>query len=874
MLIKNRKMRKLKNNPSLFFKDFFRKKLSSIVDCIYHCLPKKIGEKKQFTIICAVYNVEDYLDDFFSSVVNQRLDFETNINIILVDDGSPDGSRNVIKKWIKKYPANISYVRKKNGGQASARNLGLKLVKTEWVTFIDPDDFIDVNYFYLLDAQLNGNEADVSAFVTKFKLYKEKFGSYHDGFQTDYCFTKPVRELSATDLEDCVQFSSSSSVYKAAIIKDHDLSFDERLTASFEDTKFFYQYISSLSGGKILYLKDSIYYYRLRANESSSSNSQWTKKAKYLEFFSSGLLEVIDIFKRKHGVVPVFVQRLVLFSVIPYLQVASINKNRITSVLDAGEIAELKLSIRECLDHVDDDVLEAFYNSPGNYYWISAIFNHFKGSEPKVKKAYVNKVDISEKKINLRFYGVKNKTEFKLFVNGSLVNPVSERVIAHLMFDEEMIHEFNVCYQVGFSEAIKFEMNGESVSLFSDFKKISSEDKDFYSGYISRYQSLSDTAVFVDSGEKADDNAEHLYRSWLIRSRKKINLECFYLLDASSSHWERLVAEGFNLLDINSVKAINLIKKSKYIFSSYLPGHLNSWAAHHNFKFQKFIFLQHGVVTSNLSKPFNASYSQIHKMVISTSFEKQEILSDKYNYIFHSNDLIYSGIPRLDTLFDSAKSMKSKSKVKRVLVCPTWRSKLSGLDFGNERHREEFVKSDYVVKWLEFLGSKTLSTLLENEGLELVFCPHLNMRLLIEDERLHPYFLDRLSKNIKVVNPRQINYQELFLSSDLLVTDYSSLHFDFSFLNKPVIYYQFDNDVFYGGTHSYKKGIFNFDRDGFGPVVDDSKNLIDLVDRYSSSNNNIFKRYKNRSRNIFLCDRGGSAPRIYSQIFDSQKFIH
>lgn len=874
MQVKSRKMRKLKNNPSLFFKDFFRKKISSAVDFLYRCLPKKIGKNKQFTIICAVFNVEDYLDDFFKSVVNQRLDFETNINIILVDDGSPDNSRIVIRKWIKKYPGNISYVRKKNGGQASARNLGLKLVKTDWVTFIDPDDFLDVNYFYLLDAQLNHGAADVSAFVTKFKLYKEKFDTYHDGFQTDYCFTKPVRVLSAIDLEDCVQFSSSSSVYKSEVIKDYGLSFDERLTASFEDTKFFYQYISCLSGGKVLYVKDSIYYYRLRANESSSSNSQWTKKAKYKEFFSSGLLEVIDIFKRKHGVVPVFVQRLILFSVIPYLQVASINKNRITSVLDAVEISELMRSIRTCLDHVDDEVLEKFYNSPGNYYWIASISNYFKGAEPKDKRAYVNKVDVSEKKINLRFYGVKNNTDYKLFVNNSLVQPVSERVIAHTIFDEEMIHEFNVFYQIGFSDAIRFEINDEPVSLFSDFKKISSEENDFYSGYISRYKALSETAVFVDSGEKADDNAEHLYRSWLIKGKKKISLECFYLLDASSSHWGRLAAEGFNLIDINSVKAVNLIKKSKYIFCSYLPGHLNNWAAHHNFKFQKFIFLQHGVVTSNLSKPFNASYSQIHKMVISTSFEKQEILSDKYNYIFHSSDLIYSGIPRLDNLFESSRLMKSKSKVKRILVCPTWRSKLSGLDFDKEKSREEFVNSDYVVRWLEFLGSRVVSELLESDGIELVFCPHVNMRLLIEEERLHPYFLDKLSKNIKVVNPCEINYQELFLSSDLLVTDYSSLHFDFSFLNKPVIYYQFDRDAFYGGSHSYKKGIFNFDRDGFGPVVQGSKDLIDMVGRYSSSDDNIFRRYKNKSKNIFLCDKGGSASRIYSQVFDLKKSIH
>ena len=109
-------------------------------------LPKKKGNFKKFTIISAVYNVELYLDDYIQSLVNQRLDFETNIDVILIDDGSPDNSKDIINKWVKKYPNNIFYIRKKNGGQSSARNLGLKYVKTEWVTFIDPDDFIHKDY--------------------------------------------------------------------------------------------------------------------------------------------------------------------------------------------------------------------------------------------------------------------------------------------------------------------------------------------------------------------------------------------------------------------------------------------------------------------------------------------------------------------------------------------------------------------------------------------------------------------------------------------------------------------------------------------------------------------------------------------------------
>ncbi|MNE70077.1 putative CDP-glycerol:glycerophosphate glycerophosphotransferase [compost metagenome] len=141
------------------------------------------------------------------------------------------------------------------------------------------------------------------------------------------------------------------------------------------------------------------------------------------------------------------------------------------------------------------------------------------------------------------------------------------------------------------------------------------------------------------------------------------------------------------------------------------------------------------------------------------------------------------------------------------------------------------------------------------------------MGLLIEDEKLHPHFLNKLNKKIKVVNPKSVSYQQLFLEADLLITDYSSLHFDFSFLNKPIVYYQFDQDDFYGGSHSYQKGIFKFERDGFGPVVKNPGDLVGLVEKYSRSESNIFKKYKNKSKSVFLCDKGNSAARIYSNIF-------
>ena len=92
----------------------------------------------KISVIVPVYNVEKYLDRCLNSIVNQSL---TEIEIILVDDGSSDNSPYICDKYEKEYD-NISVIHKENQGLGMARNSGLELAKGEYVTFIDSDDYI------------------------------------------------------------------------------------------------------------------------------------------------------------------------------------------------------------------------------------------------------------------------------------------------------------------------------------------------------------------------------------------------------------------------------------------------------------------------------------------------------------------------------------------------------------------------------------------------------------------------------------------------------------------------------------------------------------------------------------------------------------
>lgn len=106
-------------------------------------------DKEKLSVIVPVYNVAKYLNEGVTCLVDQTY---KNIEIILVDDGSPDNCPQICDDWAKK-DARIKVVHKENGGVSSARNLGLEMVTGDYITFFDPDDVIvDTMYEKLINA--------------------------------------------------------------------------------------------------------------------------------------------------------------------------------------------------------------------------------------------------------------------------------------------------------------------------------------------------------------------------------------------------------------------------------------------------------------------------------------------------------------------------------------------------------------------------------------------------------------------------------------------------------------------------------------------------------------------------------------------------
>ena len=109
-------------------------------------------------------------------------------------------------------------------------------------------------------------------------------------------------------------------------------------------------------------------------------------------------------------------------------------------------------------------------------------------------------------------------------------------------------------------------------------------------------------------------------------------------------------------------------------------------------------------------------------------------------------------------------------------------------------------------------------------------------------------------------------YRDVYAESALVVTDYSSAVFDFVYLRRPVIYTQFDREEFFGGTHVYTEGYFDYERDGFGEVETDLESTVDRIIEYMASGCRMKEKYRERADHFFAFDDRENCRRVYEKI--------
>lgn len=180
---------------------------------------------------------------------------------------------------------------------------------------------------------------------------------------------------------------------------------------------------------------------------------------------------------------------------------------------------------------------------------------------------------------------------------------------------------------------------------------------------------------------------------------------------------------------------------------------------------------------------------------------------------------------------------------------------------GRRLYNREFVNTDYYKFYNSLINDNRLLECMKKHGYKGKFLPHPNMLAQIKDFNKNDVF---------TIDNTTINYSKEFKVNSLLVTDYSSIFFDFAYLKKPIIYSQFDKTAFFD-QQVYDEGYFDYERDGFGPVCEDYESTVKTLIEYINNDCKLNNKYMTRIKNFFSFNDKNNRMRVLKEILKLDK---
>ena len=262
----------------------------------------------------------------------------------------------------------------------------------------------------------------------------------------------------------------------------------------------------------------------------------------------------------------------------------------------------------------------------------------------------------------------------------------------------------------------------------------------------------------------------------------------------------------------------------------------------------KEVFLQHGVTKE--APPFLLREDNRIDLFIA-SFER-EAQGIREGLHYRPEEVVVTGMPRFDQLNEFTVDPK------QILVMPTWRQWLFP-PFGKTPAdvAEEVRESNYVKTYCALLANERLNRFLSENDLHLLFFPH---------NQMQPFLSAFSGENdrIRIAATEEFDVQTALKESAYLVTDYSSIFFDFAYMKKPMCYFQFDDEEF--RSRHYPEGYFSYENDGFGPLVHTADALIDEIIRSYETGFVMPEMYKERVDATFLFRDGDNCRRTLEAV--------
>lgn len=227
------------------------------------------------SIIVPFYNVENYIEKCLKSLVNQTLD---EIEILLVNDGSKDGSEKIAKKFVEENPNKIRYFKKENGGLSDARNYAIKYAKGEYIAFLDSDDYVEINMYEEMYAKAVAEDLDYVECNFLWEYPDKRLES------------KGKRCENKKEMLINTRVVAWNKLIKREIIQKNEIEFPKGYR--YEDVEFFYKILPYIEKYDIV--KKAFVHYIQRENSISNVQNSRTKEIVFV------LNNVINYYKQNN----------------------------------------------------------------------------------------------------------------------------------------------------------------------------------------------------------------------------------------------------------------------------------------------------------------------------------------------------------------------------------------------------------------------------------------------------------------------------------------------------------------------------------------------------------------------------------------------
>ena len=869
------------------------------------------------------------MNDSINSLLTQTINF-TNIQVILVNDGSTDETEEICLKYKNKYQKNIIYIKIEHSGVSQARNIGMNYATGTFINFLDSDDKWDYQAFHHILFFFK-NFPDINFVAGRIKFF-EADNHYHP---LDYKFYK-TRIVNLTKEYNSIHLSASSSVFRKSLLENN---FFEKNILFCEDARFVNNIL--LVNPVMGLIKEAIYNYRRRADFSSAIQKQKQNLNFYLGTPLLVFNYLINRSKELYNEIIPFIQFLIAYDILFRIQSPAFK------FLDSNNLKKYFLLIDNLLKQIDDKYILEQKILSGKYklFMLSKKYHKDLRYEIKFKNnsfIYFNNsiIDLQIetniivlKHLNIKndilylealdnfwlpkenynfFYKIENKiyspkyiensnydfiTMYGVIEKGRIISfeiPIEKKNESHILYlyiaylhknieifpslgKFSHIPPISNGYYVSENYIIKF--IEKRIFIFNYSKKLENKlekqycyelqkkKKDYiikirnhikYRNKIKNFKK-GDIWLINDRRDRAGDNGEYFFR--YLKKKNPSGIKAYFTIEKNSHDFKRLQKFG-DIIDLNSYKYKIFVLKAKKIISSisskllYNPFN-NDQIYIRDLLNYDIIFLQNGIIKDDLSKYLNKFDNNFNLFVTSSKREYNSILNYKYGY--SKTNIILTGMPRYDNLRTIKNNNDNK---KKIIILPTWRISILGarnLIADEMKYSEMFIFTQFFKFYNNLINDKMLLLKMKQYNYTGTLC-------------LHPFFelqwIDFTQNEIFSIM-KKCKYQKLLMEASLLITDYSSIFFDFAFLRKPVIYTHFDYEEY--RKTQYDKGYFDYNLDGFGPICKDIDCTINEIIFEMEHNCMIKKKFLMRINRFFAFSDQNNSDRIFSEIIKNKR---